>query len=226
MTNLEALGHQIKEKLAASEKRWRLQQDHLGQRMIEFEARHRAFTAIADRLVEGIIRPRLRKLAEYFDKAALAEPDPQGRHTSVCRFAHTTRFPATTKLELAVSRDSPCETFLVLYSLEILPVYFQFENRDQLAFPLGRVDEAKVAAWVDQKILGFVETYLRLESCDQYQTDNLVIDPVCGMRVNKEYAAARVKYRGQNFYFCVEACKDRFLEDPAAFLDTAEPVPR
>jgi len=96
---------------------------------------------------------------------------------------------------MAVSRDGQCETLLVLYDLEILPVFFQFQGSDQLTIPLEQFDEKKIADWVDQKIIDFVDTYLRLETVDQYQTDNLVEDPVCGMRVKKAFAAAKIEYK-------------------------------
>jgi hypothetical protein len=51
---------------------------------------------------------------------------------------------------------------------------------------LDEVDEAKTAFWIEAKILHFVDTYLRLETPDHYQQENMATDPVCGMRVNKE----------------------------------------
>src|SRR5262249_31188231 len=141
-------------------------------------------------LFKEIIRPRMEKLAGHFANARFPQCDPPRRQSCVCVFQNTTQFPASATLEVGVSRDGLCETLMVLYSLDILPVFFQFEGKDQLTFPLDRVDEQRVAEWVDQKILGFVETYLRLEATEQYQTPNLVTDPVCRMRINKAYAAA------------------------------------
>ncbi len=48
-----------------------------------------------------------------------------------------------------------------------------------------------------------------------------MIDPVCGMRVDPESAAAAWDHEGTTFYFCSVGCFERFREDPERFLDTA-----
>jgi YHS domain-containing protein len=45
----------------------------------------------------------------------------------------------------------------------------------------------------------------------------LVIDPVCGMRIDTEDAAATAEYQGRRFYFCSRACRDAFVADPASY---------
>ena len=44
------------------------------------------------------------------------------------------------------------------------------------------------------------------------------IDPVCGMEVETDRAAATVNYRTRNYYFCAEACAAAFRADPEQFL--------
>jgi adenylate cyclase len=43
----------------------------------------------------------------------------------------------------------------------------------------------------------------------------MATDPVCGMRVDTDDAAATVEYKGETYYFCSLACRDTFLSDPA-----------
>lgn len=38
-----------------------------------------------------------------------------------------------------------------------------------------------------------------------------VKDPICGMEINRQTAAARVEKDGQTYYFCSENCKEKFL---------------
>ena len=45
----------------------------------------------------------------------------------------------------------------------------------------------------------------------------IVVDPVCGMRIDPDDAVATVEYEGRTYYFCSEACRDGFLADPAAY---------
>ncbi len=44
-------------------------------------------------------------------------------------------------------------------------------------------------------------------------------DPVCGMEVNPEQAAARSEYQGQTYYFCAPGCKKEFDKDPARYTE-------
>jgi len=45
-----------------------------------------------------------------------------------------------------------------------------------------------------------------------------VIDPVCGMTIDRKSAAATYEYQGKTYYFCSTACKDRFAKDPQKYL--------
>ena len=47
------------------------------------------------------------------------------------------------------------------------------------------------------------------------------IDPVCGMQVDPERAAARHRHEGRTYYFCCDGCRDRFAADPASYLSPA-----
>ncbi len=41
----------------------------------------------------------------------------------------------------------------------------------------------------------------------------MVVDPVCGMRIDTDDAVATAERDGQTFYFCSLACRDAFVED-------------
>jgi YHS domain-containing protein/uncharacterized membrane protein YraQ (UPF0718 family) len=43
-------------------------------------------------------------------------------------------------------------------------------------------------------------------------------DPVCGMAVSPETAAASIEYEGETYYFCSPGCRTAFELKPAAFL--------
>ena len=38
-------------------------------------------------------------------------------------------------------------------------------------------------------------------------------DPVCGMQVEEQNAAAKSEYNGQTYYFCSAGCKEKFDRD-------------
>jgi P-type Cu+ transporter len=47
------------------------------------------------------------------------------------------------------------------------------------------------------------------------------VDPVCGMKVLPEKAAASVEHAGRTWYFCSEGCKTKFQADPHKFDGSA-----
>ena len=49
------------------------------------------------------------------------------------------------------------------------------------------------------------------------------IDPVCGMTVQPETAAAQFDHNGETYYFCNLGCKDRFAADPEKYLKAGPP---
>ena len=46
----------------------------------------------------------------------------------------------------------------------------------------------------------------------------MVKDPVCGMMVDPERAAAKAEYKGKTYYFCAPGCKAAFDKDPEKYL--------
>ncbi len=48
--------------------------------------------------------------------------------------------------------------------------------------------------------------------------ENLVVDPICGMKIDKGEAAAQVEYEGRTYYFCRLEGKETFLSDPDKYL--------
>ena len=42
-------------------------------------------------------------------------------------------------------------------------------------------------------------------------------DPVCGMQVDEEKAAAQSEYQGQTYYFCAQGCKQKFDQNPEQY---------
>lgn len=218
MTELNNLDRQIRERLAAAEQRRRECQAQVERHQLELDQRLQRFDQLAGQLIQTVILPRLHKLAEHFDNAELLPLEQVKRYQCICRFRHTERFPASTKLSLTVSHDGQIQRLIVSYDLEILPVFFQFDRHDEVAFPLEGVEEQRLAEWVDAKLLQFVDTYLQLEIADQYQRENLVTDPVCGSRITKLCAVARQEYQGQTAYFCSHVCHAKFAAQPEQYM--------
>jgi len=50
------------------------------------------------------------------------------------------------------------------------------------------------------------------------------LDPVCGMTVDRERAAAVQEYNGQTFYFCSRSCAERFRAHPDRYVPSSTPA--
>jgi Cu+-exporting ATPase len=49
-------------------------------------------------------------------------------------------------------------------------------------------------------------------------TETMVEDPVCGMRIDPDDAAATAEHEGKRFYFCSETCYEAFVADPDRYV--------
>lgn len=52
-------------------------------------------------------------------------------------------------------------------------------------------------------------------------TDNVEIDPVCGMEVDPANAAGHSEFEDRVYYFCSKQCKERFDLGPGDFAEVA-----
>ncbi len=73
-------------------------------------------------------------------------------------------------------------------------------------------------------MLGFIDAYVQLQTLEQYQSENLVVDPVCQMRFNKAVAGSELIYEGRTYYFCVDECRRKFVADPQRYLTASVPT--
>jgi len=46
----------------------------------------------------------------------------------------------------------------------------------------------------------------------------MVVDPVCGMKIESEKAKYKTVYKGKLYYFCSLQCKRAFEENPEYYL--------
>ena len=45
-----------------------------------------------------------------------------------------------------------------------------------------------------------------------------VKDPVCGMEIKSNQAAAKTEYQGKIYYFCSLGCKTAFEQNPTKYI--------
>ncbi len=185
-------------------------QQQLDNSMKELLEQRERLAAVARRWIETVILPRMEELNRHFDNGKIEVLHTDADFSCICEFAHTPRFPATVRLRIALSPGNN-ERFTASYDLNIFPILMEFTQSYEETFPLDD-DEEALAGWVEDRILDFVDTYLRLETHPIYQKDNTVIDIVCGMRIPSTSATSTVERHGRIFYFCSEHCKEAFIK--------------
>jgi len=183
--------------------------------MAELTSKRQEFERQAERLLVEIVRPRMQIVARKFPNANPARKCEHGHCT--WWFGYTERFPASVKIELCVDHDKACENLLLTYELSILPSFAKYERFDRLSLPIAGLDDAAIEVWLEQRLIKFVTTYISLENSDRDQTAALVTDPVCGMRIDRQRAAASAKRSGYDYFFCSTACCAECEADPARY---------
>lgn len=196
--------------------------------MRELDRRQDLFEKIADAVVREILRPRFEKLTEFFPHGQLSQQN--GAPHCACTFPHNADFPASVELDIGIGHDEELNNLLLLYSLEVRPVFIHIEDQHVDSFTLIDCDLDQLAARVDERILEFVDTYLRIGETDQYLQETLVTDPVCKMRFRKQLETAEETFQGKRYHFCSEHCRKKFTANPETYVATeltvvARPLP-
>lgn len=214
--DLEQFSQQIEARLATARREPTWQPSEVSEFMATLAPRRRDFEEVAPRLVRTIIRPRAEALVVRFPNAKCDRTEDPYRCT--CWFGYCDRLPADARVEIAVEHDERIENLVIRYELYIMPVFLKFERHDELTMPLAGADEQKIADWVEAKLLAFLDTYLRLDRGRDDFEDEVVVDPVCGMRMSRSSAGAQTDYKGHPYYFCTDECRQRFEREPLRYV--------
>lgn len=57
-------------------------------------------------------------------------------------------------------------------------------------------------------------------------SSDMAIDPVCGMKVDPQTSRIFSTYKKNNIYFCAEACRKAFAENPSKYLNEKSEKPK
>jgi YHS domain-containing protein len=177
------------------------------------------FAAVASRLHDTIILPRLTAVVRQLPNAKIASMTTPFGMRSECELPRSPRYPAHTKLSLSIARSPEATRGFITYSLEIIPILMAFHGECHLEFDPSAPNETEITEWVEARLLEFVDTYLRVGTEPQYQRSNLQIDPVCGMRISVAEVDEHVAVRGHTYHFCSARCREQFAAAPERYLD-------
>ncbi|WP_425399045.1 YHS domain-containing protein [Aeoliella sp.] len=181
--------------------------------MQEIRDRRQIFDEKARTLLKGVIQPRLTAVAGLFPNASCSGDQSLARS---CHFQWTERFPANASVAFSVEHDLRFEQLIIRSHARIVPRFIPLVEQDQLHSPLQNTVDASLADWVEERLLEFIDTYLRLD-CQRQSDIGVATDPVCGMKLSVAETNAASSYYGHPYYFCSEDCHSLFERDPARY---------
>jgi YHS domain-containing protein len=161
------------------------------------EQRYREqFLPAVQRLV-AVLKPRLEVLLEKFKDKVHVEP-VMTEHIRQATFKFDSRM-ARIELTFRMSHDTDVRNLILDQTLEVLPIFMQFEKHASLSMPLDKVDDEAA-----------VQTFLAIHQNQYYQKDSLVTDPVSGTEMPRYAARCTLESGGKTYYFISEETKREF----------------
>lgn len=211
MADINDLKKRIDAAFNASQEKLKAFQTEKLQQHVDRGRRLESFSAMFDELA-GIWRPRLEALQAKFGDHVQVTPKLEPARRSVS-FRFDTDI-ARVDLRFAACTDPDVRNLIVSYDLEILPILMKFDSHSEVQFPLDSVDRKALADWIDDRIVGFVQTYLSLHENGHYLKEHMVEDPVAKIQFPKFAAGATLEREGKTVYFIDEQTRDEYLARP------------
>jgi YHS domain-containing protein len=215
MASSDTLTNRLDAEFAATHERIRGMQAESIRISEESHTRFKTFTRLRERVNE-LTAPRLQQLRDRFPEAdSTSVPSPHGDSVSLRLDSDLVRITVA----FSLSHDGALGNALLDYNLDILPVFIRFDGHFRLEIPLGPIeyDFDKIAHWLDDRIVGFVHTYMAIQFVTQYQGDNMVIDPVAHLSFPKAFAQSGIEFEGKTYHFLSEQTRREFECDPAPY---------
>ena len=177
------------------------------------EKRLEKFGALVEELV-GVWRPRLEALkAKFGDKAQVQPTIERSRRSAHFKFKTDL---ARVDLRFSVFTDPDVRNLVVSYDLDILPILMKYDSHEETSFPLEKVDREALSQWFDDRVVGFVRTYLSLHENQYYLKGHMVEDPVAKIHFPNSRPGRRFERDGKTHYFIDEKTRDEFAKRAGA----------
>lgn len=208
MTDVSKLSERIRGEFAASQEKLKQFQNQQVEAHHARQQRSERLEQILDGL-RDVWRPRLEALAQEFgDRLQVTPSITPGKREAT--FQVKSPVAAVTLRFSAGAADNDITKLLLAYDLDILPILMQFERHSEITLPLEEVQPEAIGAWFDDRIVGFVKTYLSMFENQYYVKDLMVEDPIAHIRFPKFAAGATREKGGSTHYFISEETAAEF----------------
>ncbi|MFO0948272.1 MAG: hypothetical protein U1D30_20510 [Planctomycetota bacterium] len=209
MATLESLVSRLDAEFKNAEKR--VEEFQLGAQKVyeERQQRYQRYLPLFEKIRE-MAQVRLEALITKFPDLKVKRGESRYGQEAQIYFASPL---ASVKIRFAVCHDEEVRNVALDYHLEILPIFIKFEPHSRFEQPLDSFDLNAAAAWLDDRLVSFVQTYLSMQFAASYQAHHLVSDPVAGINFPESFTKATLEFEGQKYYFISEETKKAFLAD-------------
>jgi YHS domain-containing protein len=209
MAATASLGDRIKAEFSSRTARLRTAKEEHARKLQERDERLKLFTQACERL-SAVWKPRLEEFAKQFGEQIKAKPSVTPGQRQV-KFLFTTDLAGVT-LTLTVSPDPDLQKLAIDYDLSIIPMLLEYQRYARLEMPVDKIDEKAVGAWLDDRLVECVRTYLSLQDNQYYLKRLMVEDPITKVSFVRADAVATLEHEGQTYYFANEASLKQFKE--------------
>ncbi|MCE9561563.1 MAG: hypothetical protein K8U57_05870 [Planctomycetes bacterium] len=160
MSEINTLQEQIDAQFTAAARRAEVGRQEAAREQQDRDARLAKFDAVVE-LFCTIWRPRLELLRSRFAELVKVNPviKPHNREATFSFVSERYKI----ELKFSAGPDYDIRNLVLEYDLQIIPVLIKFDSHSRLVQPLDNIDERAVADWLDERILGFVSTYVALQ---------------------------------------------------------------
>lgn len=185
----------------------------------DLDKRYQQYEKMRQELAEKVIKPRLEEIAaEVPGVQHDLKKDIDGA-TLTLSFPRTAERAALVELILSISHDDSFKQVMFGYELRIIPVFMEFEKFSKLMLPLEGLKTEAVAAWLDERLLSFMKTYLNMQFVEQYQKENMATDPVLNRRFPSNLAVGTIEHKGSKFKFASAESMAMFKTNPEKYIN-------
>ena len=229
MSSVDQLVQRLSAEVAAATERIHVLQTEAAKAFVGQEQRFMRFVALAER-IHAILQPRIEaftKVNVFKDiepnvSLELRGPEERGFHGRTTTLSVPSSDACSGKVELSfrLGHDGPIENAIMDYRLEILPIFIKFDSHDQLVIPIDNPSEDAIAAWIDDKLVGFTRTYFEMYFTEQYQKQSFEMDPVMNIRFPRAFAAGEKEYLGLTYHFYTKESLEAFEKAPSEYVET------
>ncbi|MBN2293589.1 MAG: hypothetical protein JXM70_14260 [Pirellulales bacterium] len=228
MLSVDQLIQRLSAEVAAATERIHVLQNEAAKVFLGQEQRFVRFIAVAER-INAILLPRIEaftKVNVFKDiiqdvRLELRGPEARGFHgrTTTLTVPSSDACPGKVELSFRLGHDGPIENAIMDYHLEILPIFIKFDSHDELVIPIDNPDEGAIAAWIDDKLVGFTQTYFEMYFTEQYQKQSFEMDPVMNIRFPRAFAAGQKEYQGHTYHFYTKESLQAFEKFPSQYVE-------